>query len=75
MGLAYPGTTSLQTGIEVDDPDACYLSEARTAVVWPIDGDTGLIIGEEISKSTDEMVGIQGCKITLDQIAPLENAA
>jgi hypothetical protein len=74
MRLAYPGDHT-EVGIEVDDPEAYYLSEARTAVVWPIDRETGLIIGEEIYKSTDEMAGIQGRKITLDQIAPLENAA
>ena len=75
MRLAYPGTTLLEMGIEVDDPDAYYLSEARTAVVWPIDKESGLIIGEEIYKAGDEMAGIQGRKITLDDIAPLKNAA
>ena len=75
MRLAYPGKTLLDMNIEVDDPEAYYLSEARTAVVWPIDRETGLIIGEEIYKSGDEMAGIKGRKISLDDIAPLENAA
>ena len=75
MRLAYPGKTLLDMGIEVDDPDAFYLSEARTAVVWPVDPDTGLLVGEEIYKSTDEMVGITDRKISIDDIAPLEPEA
>lgn len=72
MRLAYPGRTLLDMGILVDDPDAFYLSEARTGVVWPIDRESGLIVGEEIYKCTDEMAGIADRKIALSDIVPLE---
>jgi hypothetical protein len=74
MRLAFPGRTLIDMGIDVDDPDAYYLSEARTGVVWPIEPDTGLIIGEEIYKCVDEMAGIADRKISLDDIAPLAAA-
>ena len=70
--LAYPGRTLLEMGIEIDDPDAFYLAEGHATVVWPIEPDTGLIVGEEISFCTDMLAGIADRKITFDDIIPLE---
>ena len=44
---AMKGSTLVAMGIAVDDPDACYLTEGRTLVVWPFDKD-GMILGEHI---------------------------
>src|SRR5207302_1679065 len=38
MRMAYPGRTLRAMGIDVDDPDAHYLYEARMATLWPFDG-------------------------------------
>ena len=39
MRMAYPGRTLRATGIDVDDPDAYYLFEARMATFWPFGPD------------------------------------
>ena len=44
---AMKGSTLAAMGIAVDDPDAHYLSQGRTLVVWPFDRD-GMILGEHI---------------------------
>jgi hypothetical protein len=75
MRMAYPGTTLVATGIEVDDPDAYYLYEARMAVVWPVDAASGKLIGEESYTGTDGFEGIARRKISLGDIVPLEPAA
>jgi hypothetical protein len=62
MRMAYPGRTLQATGIEVDDPDAYYLYEARMAIVWPI-GDDGLFIGEDSYTGANGFDGIADRKI------------
>lgn len=63
MRMAYPGTTLLARGIAVDDPDAYYLFEAHMAVVWPIDPDDGLFVGEDSYVAGDGFAGIADRKI------------
>jgi hypothetical protein len=44
---AMKGSVLARAGIQVDDPNAYYLAEGRTLVVWPFDQD-GMILGENI---------------------------
>ena len=44
---AMKGSMLAAMGIQVDDPNAYYLAEGRTLVVWPFDQD-GMILGENI---------------------------
>jgi hypothetical protein len=44
---ALRGSVLAAMGIDVDDPDAFYLTQGRTLVVWPFDKD-GMILGEHI---------------------------
>jgi hypothetical protein len=67
MRMAWPGTTLLGMGIEVDDPDADYLYEARMAILWPIDDD-GLFIGEDSYVGGDGFEGIASRKVDADDI-------
>ncbi len=69
MRMAYPGRTLAAQGIEVDDPEAFYLYEARMAVLWPMDGD-GLAKGEDTYTGTDGFAGIAGRKLQAGDIAP-----
>jgi SnoaL-like domain len=62
MRMAYPGRTLQATGIEVDDPDAHYLYEARMATLWPIDAD-GKILGEDTYTGSDGFAGIADRKL------------
>jgi hypothetical protein len=62
MRMAWPGTTLIGMGIDVDDPDADYLYETRMAIVWPIDDD-GLFIGEDSYVGSDGFDGIADRKI------------
>ncbi|MGP0032086.1 MAG: nuclear transport factor 2 family protein [Acidimicrobiales bacterium] len=62
MRIAYPGRTLGAMGIEVDDPEADYLFEARMAIVWPIDED-GLFIGEDSYVEGDGFAGIADRKL------------
>jgi hypothetical protein len=62
MRMAWPGQTLLARGIDVDDPDADYLYEARMAILWPI-GEDGLFIGEDTYVGGDGFTGIAGRKI------------
>ena len=48
MRMAYPGKTLQGMGIEVDDPDAYHLSEARMGIVWPVDSGEERLTGEEV---------------------------
>jgi hypothetical protein len=70
MKVAFPGKTLLGMGIEVDDPEALYLAEGITTVVWPVDAKTGKLIGEEVY-DYDKMIGIADRKIQLSDVAPL----
>jgi hypothetical protein len=71
MRMAYPGRTLLAMGIEVDDPDAYYLYEARMGVVWPVDRAEGKLVGEESYTGGDGFAGIAERKIAESDIAAL----
>jgi hypothetical protein len=71
MRMAYPGRTLAGHGIEVDDPDAHYLYEARMAVIWPI-ADDGLFVGEDSYTGGDGFAGIADRKLAPSDIAPWE---
>ncbi len=71
MRMAYPGKVLAMMGIEVDDPEAYYLYQTRMSVVWPVDPDSGLLIGEETYTGTDGFAGIADRKISLEDVAPL----
>ena len=75
MRMAYPGKTLQAMGIEVDDSDAYYLSEARMGVVWPVDPEDERLTGEEVYSSGDVFEGIADRKISLADIVELEPAA
>ena len=63
MRMAYPGATLAARGIVVDDPDAYYLFETHMAVVWPIDPDDGLFVGEDSYTGDNGFDGIADRKI------------
>ncbi|MCU0310924.1 MAG: hypothetical protein MUE36_08275 [Acidimicrobiales bacterium] len=69
--IAYPGRVLAARGIAVDDPDAYYLYQARMAIVWPADPETGLLIGEESWVEGDGFAGIAERRITLDDVVPV----
>jgi hypothetical protein len=69
MRMAYPGSTLIGMGIEVDDADAYYLSEYRMAVVWPVDHAEDRLTGEEVYSAGNGFEGIAGRKIALSDIA------
>jgi hypothetical protein len=70
MRMAYPGRTLQARGIDVDDPDAYYLYEARMATLWPFD-DQGRIIGEDTYTGSDGFAGIAQRKLSPDDIVEL----
>ena len=70
MRMAYPGRTLVSYGIEVDDPDAYYLYEARMATLWPFDAD-GRARGEDTYIGSDGFAGIADRKLRTDDIAEL----
>ena len=49
-------------GIDVDDPDAYYLYEARMATLWPFDAD-GMARGEDTYTGSDGFAGIADRKL------------
>jgi hypothetical protein len=67
MRMAWPGTTLVAMGIEVDDPGADYLYETRMAILWPLDDD-GLFIGEDSYVGGDGFEGIANRKIDPDDV-------
>lgn len=71
MRMAYPGWSLAGFGIAVDDPDAYYLYQTRMSVVWPVDPDSGMLLGEETYTGTDGFEGIADRKISAEDIAPL----
>lgn len=71
MRMAYPGKTLVMMGVEVDDPEAYYLYQTRMSVVWPVDADSGMLLGEETYTGTDGFAGIEQRKISQDDIVPL----
>lgn len=75
MRMAYPGAALRARGIEVDDPDAYYLFEAPLAIVWPINPDDGLFIGEDSYVGADGFAGIAERKLDADDIVAFQPAA
>jgi hypothetical protein len=71
MRMAYPGKTLATMGIEVDDPDAYYLYQSRMSVVWPVDPESGMLLGEESYTGTDGFEGIADRKLGEGDIVPL----
>ena len=71
MRMAYPGRTLAAMGIEVDDPDAHYLYEARMGIVWPVDREARKLVGEESYTGGDGFAGIADRKIDEADIAAL----
>ena len=71
MRMAYPGRTLAAMGIDVDDPDAYYLFQTRMSVVWPIDPESGMLVGEETYTGTDGFEGIADRKLGPEDIVPL----
>jgi hypothetical protein len=67
MRMAWPGRTLQAMGIDVDDPGADYLYEARMAVLWPISED-GLFLGEDSYVGGDGFAGIAERKLRDDDI-------
>jgi hypothetical protein len=62
MRMAYPGRTLRAMGIDVDDPDAHYLYEARMATLWPFDAE-GKVLGEDTYTGSDGFAGIADRKL------------
>jgi ketosteroid isomerase-like protein len=62
MRMAYPGRTLQAMGIDVDDPDAHYLYEARMATLWPFDAE-GKVLGEDTYTGSDGFAGIAERKL------------
>jgi ketosteroid isomerase-like protein len=71
MRMAYPGRTLAFRGIDVDDPDAYYLFEARMATFWPMD-EQGLARGEDTYTGGDGFAGIADRKINVADIVELD---
>jgi ketosteroid isomerase-like protein len=67
MRMAYPGRTLVARGIDVDDPDAHYLYEARMATLWPFD-EHGLARGEDTYTGGDGFAGIAQRKLRDDDV-------
>jgi hypothetical protein len=57
-------------GIEVDDPEAYYLYEARMATLWPFD-ENGKARGEDTYVGSDGFEGIADRKLGAEDIAEL----
>jgi SnoaL-like domain len=72
---AMKGSTLAAMGIEVDDPNARYLTQGRTLVVWPFDQD-GMILGENIYPgSSTALTEVAGRKLRPDEIGTYGEAA
>jgi hypothetical protein len=74
MRMAYPGRTLLARGIDVDDPDAYYLYEARMATLWPFDAG-GLARGEDTYTGGDGFAGIADHKLGPGDVLDLTGSA
>jgi hypothetical protein len=70
MRIAYPGRTLMAMGIEVNDPAAFYLYEARMAVIWMFD-EHGLITCEDSYTGMDGFAGIAGRKLRVEDLLPV----
>jgi hypothetical protein len=74
MRIAYPGRTLGAMDIDVDDPDAYYMYEARMATLWPFD-EHGLAKGEDTYTGGDGFAGIADRKLAPDDIAQYASAS
>ena len=74
MRIAYPGSLLEGMGYSVDDANAYYLYETRSAIVWPINED-GLISGEDSYTGNDGFVGIADRKLKPNDIVTITAAA
>ena len=72
MRQAYPGRTLQAMGIQVDDPDAYYLTRYRMGVVWPVDPVEERLTGEEVYNAGDPFDGIAERKIRLEDVVEIE---
>lgn len=68
--ILFPGRTLLKRGIEVDDPEAYYVYESRSLIIWPLD-ENGLLTGEDSYWGPDGFVGIADRKLDPSEIVPL----
>jgi limonene-1,2-epoxide hydrolase len=68
MRIAYPGALLGAMGIEVDDPDASYLYETQTVVLWPMD-ENGLARGEESYSSATSFEDVAARKVRPEALA------
>jgi hypothetical protein len=64
MRMAYPDRTLVSYGIDIDDPDAYYMYEARMATLWPLDAD-GRVRGEDPYVGSDGFAGIAHRKLRI----------
>jgi len=68
--MAYPGRLLVAIGIDVDDPNAFYLYEARMAIIWMFD-EHGLITCEDSYTGLDGFAGIAGRKLGAEDMLPV----
>jgi hypothetical protein len=72
---AMRGSVLSSLGIPVDDPNAYYLTEGRTLVVWPFDKD-GMILGEHIFRGSSlPLTEAAKRKLRPEEIGTYEQAA
>lgn len=74
MRMAYPGSTLVAMGIDVDDPDGYYLAVSRMGIVWPVDHSEHRLTGEEVYSNGEAFAGIADRKISLSEIAEIVDA-
>jgi hypothetical protein len=46
--VAIPGRVLERSGVKVSEPEALYLLQSQTIVIWPFDQENGLLLGEQI---------------------------
>ncbi len=73
MKIAYPGELLQGMGYPIEDTDAYYLYETRSAIVWPIN-EEGLVVGEDSYTGQDGFAGIENRKIALEDIVTVKAA-
>tara|TARA_B100000767_G_C19773585_1_gene541357 strand:- start:1024 stop:1578 length:555 start_codon:yes stop_codon:yes gene_type:complete len=70
MRIAYPGSILEAMGHSVDETEAYYLYETRSAIFWPINDD-GLICGEDSYIGNDGFIGIADRKLGPNDIVAI----
>ncbi|MEQ8804109.1 nuclear transport factor 2 family protein [Haliea sp.] len=71
MKIAYPGKLLGEMGYPVDDPEAYYLYQTRSLIVWPM-SDDGRVLGEDSYTGKDGFAGIETRKLAPDAIATVK---